>query len=81
MMTRRPDQDTDVIVHQIHERDSRDIWMIRLGGEKQGERMTLASALELARRVALTNGRPAWLLDETGYPWKPIEPSIWAGFA
>ena len=33
----------------------------------------LASALELACDVALVHSRPAWLLDETGYPLKPIE--------
>ena len=71
-MTRPPDEDYDVIVHQIYEPDGHDIWRIRLGGKKRGERLTLASAVELARDLALINSRPAWLLDETGYPLKPI---------
>ena len=71
-MTRRPDESYDVIVHESHEPDGRDIWRVRLGGVKRGERLTLASALELARSLALMNGRPAWLLDESGYPLKPI---------
>ena len=57
--------------HQF--RLGRDTWAICLGREKQGERLTLASAIELARDVAVMHSRPAWLLDETGYPWKPIE--------
>ena len=71
-MMRWPDEDYDVIVHQSHEQDGRDIWRVRLGAEQRGERLTLASAIELARDVALMNSRPAWLLDETGYPLKPI---------
>ena len=69
---RQPDEDSDVIVHQSHEWDGRDIWRVRLGNEKRGERLTLASAVELARDLALMNSRPAWLLDDTGYPLKPI---------
>ncbi len=75
-MTREPDEDQDVIVHQgrsYSEGGSRDTWTIWLGGEKQGERETLASATELACDVAAMHSRPAWLLDETGYPLKPIE--------
>ena len=71
-MKRVPDESSDVIVHQAHKRDGDDIWRIQLGGKKRGERLTLASAIELARDVALMNSRPAWLLDETGYPLKPI---------
>ena len=29
-MTRRPDEDYDVIVHQFRERDGRDLWTIWL---------------------------------------------------
>ncbi len=75
-MMRRPDEDHDVIVHQCRERDGRDIWTIWLAGNEQGARVTQESALELARAVAAVHSRPAWLLDETGYPLKPIEPRI-----
>ncbi len=51
----------------------RDTWTIWLGGEIQGEQQTLEAAVELALHVAAVCSRPAWLLDETGYPLKPIE--------
>ncbi len=72
-MMSRPDENHDVIVHQCRERDVQNIWTIWLAGDKQGARVTLESALELACAVAAVYGRPAWLLDETGYPLKPIE--------
>ena len=72
-MTHQPDEDHDVIVQQRRQRDGRDTWTIWLAGEKQGERASLESAIELARDVAAMHSRPAWLLDETGYPLKPIE--------
>ena len=50
----------------------RPTWTIWLGEKKQGERVTLDSALELGREVAAVHRKPAWLLDETGYPLKPI---------
>ncbi len=50
-MMRRPDEDHDVIVHQFRKRDGQDIWTIWLAGEKKGARVTLESALELARAV------------------------------
>ena len=49
-----------------------DTWTIWLGGEQQGERETLQAAMELAYDVATLHSKPAWLLDETGYPLKPI---------
>ena len=67
-MPRTPDEDYDVILYEC-----RDTWTVWLGGEKQGERTTLEAALELACHVAAVHSRPAWLLDETGYPLKPIE--------
>lgn len=73
-MTQRPNEDQDVICHQSRQRDGRDAWTIWLGGDKQGERHSLADAIELTRIVALTYSRPAWLLDETGYPLKPLLP-------
>ena len=58
----------DVIVYEC-----RGTWEIRLGDELQGVRFTLESALERARNVAAVLRRPAWRLDETGYPLRPIE--------
>ncbi len=76
-MTLEPDEDHDVIVHQGRALDTdgtgRDIWTVWLGGEKQGERESLQAAIEQACDVAALHSRPAWLLDETGYPLKPIE--------
>ncbi len=76
-MTRQPDEGYDVIVHYFGQRGTRGAtrptWTVWLGEEKQGVRVTLKSALELARAVAAVYSRPAWLLDETGYPLKPIE--------
>ncbi len=66
-MRRRPDEDDDIVVYEC-----RGTWTIWLAGDKQGARVTLESALELARAVAAVYSRPAWLLDETGYPLKPI---------
>jgi hypothetical protein len=48
-------------------------WTIWLDSERRGERVTLLSALELVGDVAAVHRKPAWLLDETGYPLKPIE--------
>ena len=67
-MTRQPDEDDDVIVYE-----SEGAWEIRIGAEVHGLRFTLESALERARDVAAVHRKPAWLLDETGYPLQPIE--------
>ena len=76
-MTRQPDEDYVVIVHYFGQRGrsgtGRDTWTIWLGGEKQGERVTVASAVELASDAALTHSGAPWLLDETGYPLMPLE--------
>ena len=69
-MTRQPDEDYDIIVYE-----SRGTWTIWFHGEKLGEWATRAPAIEFANDVALMHSRPAWLLDETGYPLKPIESS------
>ena len=70
-ITRPPDEDLDVIVHQTRSHSSegvsRDTWTIWLGGDMLGERQTLEAAVQLARDVAHVRSRPAWLLDETGY--------------
>ena len=56
-----------IVVYQC-----RGTWTIWLGGEQLGERATRASAIEVAGDVAAARRRPAWLLDETGYPLKLI---------
>ena len=76
-MTLEPDEDGDVIVRYCRQLGTdgtgRDTWTIWLGSEIQGELESLDAAVQLAREVADMYGRPAWLLDETGYPLKPIE--------
>ncbi len=67
-MTRQPDADDDVIVYE-----RRGAWEIRIGDELHGMRFTLEAALKRARDVAAVHHKPVWLLDETGYPVKPIE--------
>ena len=71
---RQPDEACDVICHQRRRADGRDTWDIRLGPNTQAERETLSEAIDLARELALMYSRPAWLLDETGYPLKPMLP-------
>ncbi len=68
-MTQQPDEDDDVIVYE-----SMDAWEIWIGDELHGLRFTLEAALERARDVAAVHRKLAWLLDEAGYPLKPIEP-------
>ena len=76
-MMRRPDEDHDVIVHQCRQLETngagRDTWTVWLAGERLGERDSLEAGIQLAREVADLHSRPAWLLDETGYPLKPVE--------
>ena len=67
-MTQQPDEDYDVIVYE-----SLGTWEIRLADELHGLRFTLEAALERACDVAAVHRKAAWLLDETGYPPKPIE--------
>jgi hypothetical protein len=74
-MTRRPEEDADVVCQQMYLAE-RDTWTIRLGSNKLGDRHSLAEAITLARDAAVAHSRPAWLLDETGYPLKPMLP--WA---
>ena len=75
-MTRQPEEAADVVCRQVRHQDGPDTWTIWLGGDKQGDRNSLSGAIELARDIAVTHSRPAWLLDETGYPLKPMLP--WA---
>ena len=75
-MFRPADEEQDVICHQCRKVDGQDVWTIWVAGEKQGERDTLEGGMQLARDIAVTYSRSAWLLDETGYPLKPIEPVL-----
>ena len=73
----RPDEKRDVIVHYIQIIDAstgqkRDTWTVWLGLEKQTDCTTLEEATSLALQLAQQHGRPAWLLDETGYPLKSV---------
>ena len=68
-MTHQPDEDHDVIVYEY-----RHTWAIWLGDELQGVAFTREAARDLTCFVAALHRKPAWLLDETGYPLKPIEP-------
>ena len=70
-MTRTADEDYDVILYQC-----RHTWTVWRAGELLGERDSLQAGLELARVVAAAHRKPAWLLDATGYPLKPIAPRI-----
>ncbi len=65
-MTRQPDE--DLIIYECGE-----FWEIRIGDEVHGLRFTLEAVLARARDAAMVHRKPAWLLDETGYPLKPIE--------
>ena len=66
-MTRQPDED-DVIIYECGE-----FWEIRIGDELHGLRFTLEAALAHALGLAAFHRKPAWLLDETGYPLKLID--------
>jgi hypothetical protein len=73
----RPDEDRDVIVHYFDEVDAstgihRDRWLVFQGPDRRGEARTSDEAIAMARRLSAETGRPAWLLDENGYPMKWI---------
>ena len=72
-MTLEPDEDNDVMVVHRFSKLHLETWTIWIGGEKQAERTSLEAATEIARDIALMRSRPAWLLDETGYPLNRIE--------
>lgn len=74
---RRADEDHDVIAHYVKETDartgtSRDRWIVFQGPEMRAEASTRDEAIEIAKRLSDKTGRPAWLLDESGYPLKWI---------
>ena len=73
----KPDETRDVIVHYIQIIDAstgekRDTWTVWLGLDKQADCTTLEEAAHLALQLAKTHDRPAWLLDESGYPLKSV---------
>lgn len=47
-------------------------WWVWVGRRKDWVFSTEDQALEHARSLAVKGDRPAWLLDSTGYPLKPI---------
>ncbi|MEE2635852.1 MAG: hypothetical protein VYE68_01290 [Acidobacteriota bacterium] len=75
-MMQPPNEDDDVICHQIPDPNGGTCWTIHLGADTHGQRDSLTEAITLARQVAVSRQRPAWLLDDTGYPLKPMFP--WA---
>ena len=73
----KPDESRDVIVHYIQIIDAstgekRDTWTVWLGQDKRAECATLEEARHLALQLAHRHQRPAWLLDESGYPLKSV---------
>lgn len=74
-----PDEDRDVIVHYMEEiqvpaHSEREYWIVWQGQEWQAEYATYDEAIAAARRLSADIDRPAWLLDRSGYPLKPIDP-------
>lgn len=73
----KPDEKRDIIVHYIQIIDAptgekRDTWTVWLGLDKQADCTTLEEAAHLGLQLAKTHDRPAWLLDESGYPLKSV---------
>ncbi len=73
-MLQPPDEAHDVICCHQAGSDGPGSWVIRLGEDTLGERDSLAGAIDLTRTAAVSHRRPAWLLDESGYPLKPMLP-------
>ena len=73
-MLQPPDEAQDVICSHQPRTDGQAGWVVRVGGNTLGERDSLAGAIDLTRTAALSHRRPAWLLDESGYPLKPMLP-------
>lgn len=73
-MFQPPDESHDVICSHRPRTDGPGSWVVRVGEATLGERQSLAGAIDLTRSAALTHRRPAWLLDESGYPLKPMLP-------
>ena len=73
-MLQPPDEAHDVICCHQPESDGSGSWVVRLGEDTLGERDSLAGAIDLTRTAAVSHRRPAWLLDESGYPLEPVIP-------
>ena len=73
-MFQSPDESHDVICYRRPQGDGRGSWVVRVGETTLGERESLAGAIDLTRSAAVSHRRPAWLLDESGYPLKPMLP-------
>ncbi len=73
-MLQSPDEVHDVICSHQRREGGPASWVVRVGEATLGERDSLAGAIDLTRAAALTHRRPAWLLDESGYPLKPMLP-------
>ena len=73
-MFQPPDEAHDVICFHQRGADGPGRWVVRVGETTLGERQSLAGAIDLTRSAALSHGRPAWLLDDSGYPLKPMLP-------
>ena len=67
-----PDPLRDVMVYQVAMIDALgdaslgDRWTVWLGTESQGSFETEAEAIGVARQLAITEERPAWLVPEGG---------------
>ncbi len=73
-MFQPPDEAHDVICSHQPGAVGPGRWVVRVGETTLGERQSLAGAIDLTRSAALSHRRPAWLLDESGYPLKPMLP-------
>lgn len=73
-MFQSPDESHDVICSHRPCAGGPGIWVVRVGEATVGERQSLAGAIDLTRSAAVSHRRPAWLLDESGYPLKPMLP-------
>ncbi len=73
-MFQSPDEARDVICSHRARAGGAGNWVVRVGETTLGERESLAGAIDLTRSAAVSRRRPAWLLDESGYPLKPMLP-------
>ncbi len=73
-MLQPPDEAHDVICSHQPRTGGYPRWVVRVGQNTLGECDSLAGAIDLTRDAALYHRRPAWLLDESGYPLKPMLP-------
>jgi hypothetical protein len=75
-MQRQRTEDHDIVVHRFRSGYANGVYMdtfaVWLGTKRIAKRDTLEDAIWLARTLAEGLNRPAWLLDGSGYPLKPI---------